>query len=180
MQPPSIIDFSKEEGVIPPLDASTSSSQGTSDGNAGIENSFSNSSWRCPALIDSLLSACDTIPGGEMEVRQVVEAAALQGPEVLLVAFGHAQRLADAPKVRHHRLVEVMFMKLGPTLVLKPVNRVLAQQALRAIANHHLGTFVMLLEIVHAMDPSSTSMILNIVQVWAARVRVMFVNSHLR
>jgi hypothetical protein len=110
------------------------------------------------------------VPRGEAELRRIVEAAALQHPEALLVAFGHASRLADAPRVRLHRLVEALFVNLGPAVVLRPANRALAQQALHAIANHHLGTFVLLLEAVHAVDSSSTATILNIVQVWSVCV----------
>jgi hypothetical protein len=167
MQPQERLDFADAGSTLPPLDVAFDIPAGDP-----VAHSLANSAWCCPALLGTLLAAADALPAAEREVGALIDAAAPACPEALLVGFCAVPPQPAAGEGSLHRIVASLVQRLGPQLLLAPRSSGASMAVLRSLAARNLPALRLLLQHTHEVDSSSTSHILNAVQVRLLPVRM--------
>lgn len=156
LQAPDVIDFSKNESSVHPLDPQPPCAD------PHVAASIANGAWTCLDFLGILVAASERTEELPRLALRIVEPAVVAVPDAVLLGFGmlasaHARRLSQ-------RLPRHVLSVLAPKVVSGKTPA--SWQVLQRLCQRGFTSFQLVLQAAHASEPQLVSTIFKIVQVW--------------
>lgn len=157
VQPLDIIDFSKNESSVHPLDSVPQCAD------PHVAASVANGAWTCLDFLSILVAASERTEELPRLALRIVEPAVVAAPDAVLLGFGmlasaHARRLSQ-------RLPRHILSVLAPKVVSGQTPA--SWQVLQRLCQRGFTSFQLVLQAGYASDPQLVSTIFKIAQVWS-------------